>query len=153
MFQSIIDLLPAESRGVFLALTAPLRWIPEWTSVMLNFMTAQNPGVVALMAVGLLMPALLMIAGMWSTMVSLYTLPFRSGRGGFVTSLLMAWWDAGRCVWLYWSGFVRVGWAVVGWVYSLTRFGLRLLVNTIKGLFNSPLALLDWTSRSYFKPG
>jgi hypothetical protein len=153
MFQSLIDLLPAESRGVFLALTAPLRWIPEWTSVMLNFMTAQNPGVIALMAVGLLMPALLMVAGMWSTMVSLYTLPFRSGRGSFVTSLLMAWWDAGRVVWLYWTGIARLLVALAGWALGAVKFVLLTIRNTLVGVVRSPLAMLDWTSRRYFKPG
>jgi hypothetical protein len=153
MFQSIVDLLPAESRGVFLALTAPLRWIPEWTSVMLSFMTAQNPGVMALMAVGLLMPALLMVAGMWSTMVSLYTLPFRSGRGSFVTSLLMAWWDAGRVVWLYWTGIARLLVALAGWTLGAVKFVLLTIRNTLVGVVRSPLAMLDWTSRRYFKPG
>jgi hypothetical protein len=153
MFQSLIELFPAESRGVVMALTAPLRWIPEWTTIVLNFMTGQNPGVVALMSVALLMPALLMIAGMWSTMVSLYTLPFRSGRGGFVTALLMAWWDAGRCVWLYWTGIARLMVAVAGWIVGTVRFVLLTLRNTMLGVLRSPLAMLDWTSRRYFQPG
>jgi hypothetical protein len=153
MFQSLIDLLPAESRGVFLALTAPLRWIPEWTSVLLNFMTGQNPAVVAVAGGTLLMPALLLIAGMWSTMLSLYTLPFRSGRGGFVTALLMAWWDAGRCVWLYWTGIVRLVVALAGWTLGAIRFVLLAIRNTLLGLLRSPLAMLDWTSRRYFQPG
>lgn len=153
MFQSLIDLFPAESRAVLLALTAPLRWIPEWTTAVLNFMTGQNPGMVALLAVALLMPALLLIAGMWSTMVSLYTLPFRSGRGGFVTALLMAWWDAGRCVWLYWTGIARLMVALAGWIVGSVRFVLLTLRNTLLGALRSPLAMLDWTSRRYFQPG
>jgi len=153
MFQSLIDLFPAESRGVVLALTAPLRWIPEWTTAMLNFMTGQDPAVVALLAVALLMPALLLIAGMWSTMASLYTLPFRSGRGGFVTALLMAWWDGGRCVWLYWTGIARLMVALAGWVVGSVRFVLLTLRNTLLGVVRSPLAMLDWTSRRYFQPG
>jgi hypothetical protein len=136
-----------------MALTAPLRWIPEWTTVMLNFMTGQNPAVVALLAVALLMPALLLIAGMWSTMASLYTLPFRSGRGGFVTALLMAWWDGGRCVWLYWTGIARLMVALAGWVLGSVRFVLLTLRNTLLGVVRSPLAMLDWTSRRYFQPG
>ncbi|MEX2153666.1 MAG: hypothetical protein WD825_10030 [Gemmatimonadaceae bacterium] len=153
MFQSLIDLFPAESRGVLMALTAPLRWIPEWTTVMLNFMTGQDPAVVALLAVALLMPALLLIAGMWSTMASLYTLPFRSGRGGFVTALLMAWWDGGRCVWLYWTGIARLIVALAGWVLGSVRFVLLTLRNALLGVVRSPLAMLDWTSRRYFQPG
>jgi hypothetical protein len=153
MFQSLIDLLPAESRGVFLALTAPLRWIPEWTTSVLNFMTGQNPALVALTAAALLMPALLMIAGMWSTMISLYTLPFRSGRGGFVTALLMAWWDAGRVVWLYWTGIARLTVALAGWALGAIKFVLLTIRNALVGIVRSPLAMLDWTSRRYFQPG
>ena len=153
MFQSLIELMPVESRGVLTALSAPLLWIPEWTSVMLNFMTGQNPGVVALMAVVLLMPAMLMIAGMWSTMVSLYTLPFRSGRGSFVTALLMAWWDGGRCVWLYWAGIARLMVALAGWTLGALRFVVLTVRNTLLGVLRSPLAMLDWTSRRYFQPG
>jgi hypothetical protein len=154
VFDTIEQLLPVEWRGAYHALSAPLRWIPEWQMWMLRELWyGSTVAEVVLERTLVLLPATLLIVGMWTTMLSLYTLPFRSGRGGFVTSLLMSWWDAGRMVWMYWSGFVRVGWAIVGWIYSLTRFGLRLFVNTIKGLFNSPLALLDWTSRSYFKPG
>src|SRR5688572_11582275 len=108
MFQSFIDLFPAEWRGALLVLTAPLRWIPEWQAVVLGSMSGQNPAALVVAAATLLMPALLLVAGMWSTMVSLYTLPFRSGRGGFVTAMLMAWWDAGRCIWLYWTGIARL---------------------------------------------
>src|SRR5919112_2123088 len=86
-------------------------------------------------------------------MLSLYTLPFRSGRGGFITSLLMAWWDAGRCIWLFWTGMIRVGVALVGWVIGSLRFGVLLVRNVLLGLLRSPLTMLDWTSRRYFQPG
>jgi hypothetical protein len=153
MFQSLVDLFPAEWRGAVMVLAAPLRWIPEWQSVVLSSMSGQNPALIALAAVGLAMPALLVIAGMWSTMASLYTLPFRSGRAGFVTALLMAWWDAGRCIWLYWTGFARLAVALFGWGLGAVRFILLTLRNTVFGLVRSPMALLDWTSRRYFQPG
>lgn len=153
MFQSIIALFPAEWRGMLMVLAAPLRWIPEWTYTVLTSMSGQHPATVALAAAALLMPVLLLIAGIWSTMVSLYTLPFRSGRGGFVTALLMAWWDAGRCIWLYWAGMGRLAVALFGWMLGAVRFILLTLRNTVLGLVRSPMALLDWTSRRYFQPG
>jgi hypothetical protein len=116
-------------------------------------MNGQHPGLIALAAATLLMPVLLLIAGMWSTMTSLYTLPFRSGRGAFVTSLLMTWWDAGRMIWLYWTGLVRFIVAAFGWLYGGLRFALLTLRNTLVGLVRSPMAILDWTSRRYFQPG
>jgi hypothetical protein len=120
---------------------------------MLAFMTQQNPIAVALFSIALLAPALLLVAGMWSTMVSLYTLPFRSGRGAFVTAMVLAWWDAGRCVWLFWTGIARLMVAVLGWVLGTIKFVLLTIRNTFLGIIRSPLAMLDWTSRRYFQPG
>jgi hypothetical protein len=153
MFQSIINLFPAEWRGAMMVLAAPLRWIPVWTYTVLTSMSGQHPATVALAAAVLLMPVLLLIAGIWSTMVSLYTLPFRSGRSAFVTALLMAWWDAGRCIWLFWAGMGRLMVALFGWMLGAVRFILLTLRNTVLGLVRSPMALLDWTSRRYFQPG
>ena len=96
---------------------------------------------------------LLLIAGIWSTMISVYTLPFRSGRGAFVTALLMAWWDAGRSVWLYWTGIARFVVALFGWALGAIRFLLLTARNTFAAMLRSPMAALDWTSRRYFQPG
>lgn len=153
MFQSVIDLFPAEWRAAVTAFSAPLRWLPEWQANVLSFMYGQNPVMIALASIVLAMPALLLIAGMWSTMLSIYTLPFRSGRGAFVTSLLMAWWDAGRCIWLYWTGMARLLVALAGWMLGGIKFVLLTIRNTIVGLIRSPMAMLDWTSRRYFQPG
>jgi len=153
MFESLVALFPAEWRGTITVLAAPLRWIPEWQGMMLSWFAAQHPLVMILAGAGLVMPPFLLVAGTWSPIVSLYTLPFRSGRGSFVTSLLMAWWDAGRCIWLYWSGMARLAMAVVGWLLGSVKFLLLTLRNTLLGLLRSPLAMLDWTSRRYFQPG
>src|SRR5687768_2475593 len=154
MFDALIELLPTEWRAAATALTAPLRWIPEWQGFLLGSITSGSSVIgVAIASVALLAPAMLLVAGTWCTMLSLYTLPFRSGRGGFITSLLMAWWDAGRCVWLFWTGMIRVAVALIGWVLGILRFGLLLVRNVILGLLRSPLTALDWTSRRYFQPG
>ena len=107
----------------------------------------------ALAWVTLLLPALLLAAGMWCTVASIYTLPFRSGRGAFITSMLMAWWDAGRCIWLFWTGMLRVGVALVGWVIGSVRFAFLMVKNILLGMLRSPLTLLNWTSERYFQPG
>jgi hypothetical protein len=86
-------------------------------------------------------------------MISLYTLPFRSGRGHFLTALLMSWWDVGRMAWFYWAGMGRFLFVLAGWIGSLIRAFARLTWNAIKGALNSPFAVLDWTSRRYFQPG
>jgi hypothetical protein len=109
--------------------------------------------VAVLKAILLLIPAAVLIVSLWATMTSLYTLPFRSGRGYFLTALLMSWWDVGRMAWFYWAGMGRFVFVALGWVGSFIRATVRLIWNGIKGALNSPFAILDWTSRRYFQPG
>ena len=154
MFESIIELFPVEWHGELTVLSAPLRWIPEWQSFLVSSITsAPTPAGAIAASIALLAPVLLLIAGVWCTMISLYTLPFRSGRGAFITALLMAWWDAGRTIWLFWTGMVRVAVALIGWVIGSVRFFLLFIRNLVLGVLRSPLTLLDWTSRRYFQPG
>ena len=154
MFESFAQLFPAEWRSAILALTAPLRWLAEWQGELLRLPWSAHSSVGVVIAwATLLLPVLLIAAGTWCTAASLYTLPFRSGRGAFLTSLLMAWWDTGRCIWLFWAGMLRVGIALVGWIIGSLRFGALMIKNLILGALRSPLTLLDWTSRRYFQPG
>jgi hypothetical protein len=154
MFDAIVELVPAEWRATVTVLLSPLRWIPELQATLLRpSMLGDGVAGIVLVSTTLLLPALLVIVGLWCTMLSLYTLPFRSGRGSYITALLLAWWDAGRCIWLFWMGFVRVGVALVGWIIGMIRFGWLFLKNLLVGMVRSPFSLLDWTTRSYFKPG
>lgn len=129
-------------------------WIFDWQALMFGFtLSGASAGEVALKGVFLLLPVGLLVAGVWCTMASLYTLPFRSGRGGFLTALLMSWWDAGRSVWFFWAGTIRFGVVLLGWFWGLLRAMVRLFWGSVKGAAQSPFALLDWTSRQYFQPG
>ena len=144
MFDAIVELVPAEWRATVTVLLSPLRWIPELQATLLRpSMIGDSVAGIALVSTALLLPALLVIVGLWCTMLSLYTLPFRSGRGQYITALLLAWWDAGRCIWLFWMGFVRVGVALVGWIIGMLRFGWLFLKNLVVGMVRSPFSLLD----------
>ncbi len=152
--QSLQAFVPTEWQGSFDLLTAPVAWIPEWHRAMMNFVWYGDTTLeIVLKRVVVLLPMLLVLTGVWVTMVSLYTIPFRSNRGRFATALLTSWWDAGRTAWFYWAGIVRLGVVLVGWVWSLLRLAGRLVVAAVKAAFQSPLRVLDWTSRNYFKPG
>ena len=153
MFDSFAQLFPADWQGVVLALLAPMRLLAEWQSTISLALTGGSFTGRVLAWVIVLGPALLVAAGMWCTAVSLYTLPFRSGRGHFITSLLMAWWDALRCIWLFWTGMLRVMVAFAGWIVGSMRFALLMVKNILLGVLRSPLTLIDWTSRRYFAPG
>src|SRR5690242_17779667 len=153
MFDTFAQLFPAQWQGAVLLLTAPFSWFAHWQPALLSALINGHAGTRLVSWVVLLVPVLVLMAGAWCTAASLYTLPFRSGRGHFLTALLMTWWDAGRCIWLFWTGMLRVGVALVGWVIGSVRFGLLMLKNILLGIVRSPLTLLDGASRSYFQPG
>jgi hypothetical protein len=132
---------------------AGMSWILDLQQLVFGFVFGGSPGVAVLKAILLLIPAAVLIVSLWATMTSLYTLPFRSGRGYFLTALLMSWWDVARMAWFYWAGLGRFLFVSLGWLGSLIRATVRLIWNGIKGALNSPFAILDWTSRRYFQPG
>jgi hypothetical protein len=154
MLASVQQTVPEQWRDALQFLASGLTWIIDWERVILTFtLTGDTAGTIALKAGLLLLPAALLVAAMWCTMVSLYTLPFRSGRGGFLTALLMSWWDAGRMTWFYWAGLVRFAVVLLGWVWNVLKLAGSLFLRGVKFVFTRPLALLDWATRQYFQPG
>ena len=128
-----------------------LSWIIEWQAfVAEQLFTGSFWGVFG-KSLLLVPPAAVLVLGVWGTMVSLYTLPFRLGRAGsLLTGLLMSWWDGLRMSWFYWAGLVRFLVVLAGWIWGLLKLGVQLVWGTLKGAVTSPLAMLDATSR---RPG
>jgi hypothetical protein len=130
---------------------AGLSWIIDWQALLFQQLLEGSAWAVVGKCVLLLPPATVLVAGVWGTMVSLYTLPFRLGRAGaLLTAILMSWWDGLRMAWFYWAGLVRFLVVLVGWVWGMLKLGVQLVWGTLKGAVTSPLAMLDATSR---RPG
>jgi len=154
MIHSIQTLVPSEWQGAVEVLSAPVSWIPAWHAMMINLIWYGDTTVgVLFKRIVLMLPLLLLLSGMWITMLSLYTIPFRSNRLRFVIAMLTSWWDAGRSAWFFWAGLVRLVVLFAGWFWGLLRLAFGMTGALLRGTFQSPLRLLDWTSRNYFKPG
>jgi hypothetical protein len=154
MFETIRTYLPVEWQRTVEFAGAPLWWIPDWQATVLGF-TLSGGSVLEIVvkAMFLLLPLCLVVLGLWATVLSLYTLPFRSERSRYVSLLTLTWWDAGRSTWFFWAGVVRLAVVLAGWAWGLVTLAGRYLVGMLKGTAQSPFVLLDWTSRRYFKPG
>src|SRR5216117_4363521 len=137
---------------LFAWVMAGLAWIVPFQTRVFGFvLQGQNFWRLAGIAVLLLLPAAVFVAGIWGTMVSLYTIPFRLGRSvTLLQSVALAWWDALRMVWFYWAGLVKFLIVLVGWVWGLLKLSVQLIIGTLKSAITSPLAMLDATSR---RPG
>src|SRR2546425_1450409 len=112
-----------------------LSWILDWQAYVFQFVLSGGSfwGAVGRFLF-LFFPAVVLVAGVWGTMVSLYTIPFRSGRGRFLAALLMCWWDAVRMAWFYWFGLARFLLVFVGWMWGLLRLAVSLIWRTLKNL-------------------
>lgn len=155
MFDSILDRLTPEWREIVELAAGLVSWIPEWQARVLGAIWHGADGFWQSVAgwAFLLLPAALLVAAMWVTMVSVYTLPFRSARIEYVRTLAFTWWDAGRAVAVFWAGFARLAVVLLGHAWGLVRFGFVLAGRALREMVASPAAALDWTARRYFKPG
>lgn len=150
MLEEIIARIPEAWRELAELLLGPILWIPRLQQVLISyFLDSSSTWTAAGKWVFLLFPALVGLAAIWCTQLSIYTLPFRSGRARFVSLMLLAWWDAARVVWLYWVGIVRIVGVVVGWIIALTQLAVKLAVEIVRQLVFAPFAMTG----SYVLPG
>jgi hypothetical protein len=142
-WQEVIDLV-----------LTPITWIPRMQEELIAFFL--NPAshwTMAFKYIFLLIPALLAVAAVWITMLSIYTLPFRASRVRYVSMMLLAWWDAARAVWIYWVGVGRVAVVAAGWVVTLMALMIRLVVASIRQVASIPLTMTGRMTQTYFQPG
>src|SRR5215468_5966764 len=153
MFE-LIQRIPEPWRQLADLLMAPLAWIPRLQHTLWDFFFAPAPlWLVALKVIFLVFPALLAIAAVWCTQLSIYTLPFRSGRAQFIPTMMLTWWDAIRAVWLYWVGMFRFVAVVLGWVVTFSTFVAKLLLEVIRQVALMPFTMTGRMTESYFRPG
>jgi len=154
MFEALASYLPAEWHRTVEFFGTPMWWIPDWQGTFLSYgWYADSVLGVVLKRFFLLMPILLLIVAVWSTMLSIYTLPFRSNRAKFLTIIALGWWDTGRGIWFYWTGVMRFATLLLGWVWNLIALTVRMGIVTLKAFLASPLSLFDNISSRYLKPG
>jgi hypothetical protein len=154
MLEQIIDMAPEQWQELVSVLIAPIQWIPEMQWWFIDFFSESPSGwIAAAKLVFLFLPALLWIAAMWCTQLSIYTIPFRSGRLKFFALMLMGWWDATRSVWLYWVGIFRIGAVGVGWFFALARLAVKLIMEIGKQVLILPFTMTGKITKSYSQPG
>jgi hypothetical protein len=152
--QEFITAFPEQWRQVIGLLMSPIAWIPRTHDVLMDFfLHSPSVWVAAGKYVLLLFPAVLGLAAIWCTQLSIYTIPFRSGRLQFVSALLLTWWDAARAVWLYWMGLVRLVAVVVGWLAVLAGFVVRTVAHAVRHLAMMPFLMSGRMAERYFQPG
>ena len=154
MNDQISQMVPEPWRSLTHLLTIPLSWIPGMQETLIDFVLSSATGWLAgIYYLLLLFPVLLWIGAVWCTSLTLYTLPFRSGRIELLKMLLLAWWDMAFSIWMYWVGLARFVMVVFGWFFTLSRLALKLFAETMKQLVMLPFKMTGQMTQSYFQPG
>ncbi len=154
MPEAMTTMIPEQWQHFLQFLAGPLSWIPGVQKLLLTFVLTSGTGWVAgTYYVLLLFPVLLWLTGTWCTFLSIYTLPFRSGRVDFIRMLLMAWWDGLLAVWMFWVGLAKFVVVLLGWIFETLRLAVRLVAEMGKQLLNVPFSMGSQMTRSYFQPG
>ena len=135
-------------------LLIPIVWIfPMQRAILDFFLHSSSPWFAAGKFLFLLFPLLLWLGIIWCTQLSLYTVPFRSKRINFITTLLLSWWDGARAVWLFWTGLFRLIFVLIGWLFSILRLVLKFIVEFIKQIVTAPFTMTGRMTKSFFRPG
>lgn len=135
-------------------LLMPIAWIlPMQRAILDFFLHSSSPWSAAGKFLFLLFPLLLWLGIIWSTQLSIYTLPFRSNRIKFVTTLLLSWWDGARAVWIFWTGLFRLIVVLIGWLFSILRLIVKFIVEAIKQIVVAPFTMTGKMTKSFFRPG
>ena len=154
MDDQLSQMVPDPWQSLFHILTVPLSWIPDMQQALIGFVLSSATGWLAgIYYLLLLFPVLLWIGAVWCTHLTLYTLPFRSGRIELMKMLLLAWWDTAFAIWMYWVGLARFVMVVGGWFFTLGRLALKLFAEMMKQLIVLPFKMTGQMTQSYFQPG
>jgi hypothetical protein len=150
----LIERIPEPWRQQLELLLAPLAWIPHLQQALWDFLFAPGPlWLVMGKCIFLFFPALLAIAAVWCTQLSLYTLPFRSARAQFIPTLMLTWWDALHAVWLFWVGMFRFVGVALGWAAAFGTFVAKLVLEVIRQVVMMPFTMTGRMTQTYFSPG
>jgi hypothetical protein len=154
MRDELAQIIPDPWQSLIHFLTLPLSWIPDMQRTLMDFVLASSTGWLAgLYYILLLFPVLLWIGAVWCTHLTLYTLPFRSGRIELLRMLLLGWWDTAFAMWMYWVGLGRFVIVVAGWLFTLGRLALNLAAEAMKQLVLLPFKMTGQMTQTYFQPG
>src|SRR5436309_14950491 len=152
--EELISSFPQQWQEIIGLLLAPIVWIPRTQHVLMDFFTrSPSMWVAAVKYLLLLLPALLARLARSCTQLSIYTLPFRSNRVHFMSAMLLAWWDAARATWLYWTGLVRCVAVACGFLLVVAGFLVRLVVEAVRQVALMPFTTTGRTTGRYFQPG
>jgi hypothetical protein len=101
----------------------------------------------------LLLPALALIVGYWTTIVSFLTVIIREKRKEFLATIFVTWWDLGRSIFAFWAGIPKSVLSLATTLFSFARLMIVGLWVLIQDLVLIPFRVLGNLAQSMLNPG
>lgn len=101
----------------------------------------------------LILPAMAILVGYWSSVLSLLSLPFRSDRQAFINSVVVTWWDLGKAVFSYWGGFFKFAMSLVVATFGFVRLCVVGVWVLLHDLFFIPFRVAGNVGQNALAPG
>ncbi|MBT7608680.1 MAG: hypothetical protein HN576_02920 [Bacteriovoracaceae bacterium] len=139
------QLFPENLKVIYHILFFPVQWF-MWT-------LAGSGTTLILKLIFLFLPLLLVSAAVFCTAISLGTLIFRGNRTFYVATVLIAWWDGGKSILMYWSGVLKFAFLSLGWISGSVRIIIMSFVQTAKDVIFLPMTLVANSLKNYSQPG
>lgn len=154
MIQEIEQALPEHWRGFFRLASAPIAWLMPFQEMLIDASSRSYVEFFACMKrFFLLPPTLAIVAGLWCTMLAVYTLPFRSYRIRFIGTIAVLWWDVARSSWLFWSGMLKFLWVAFGSFWGMLRMVVSVTMEMVRELFELPFVMTGTITKNLREPG
>jgi hypothetical protein len=120
-----------------------------------NFIFASGNIVITVLKVIVFrLPILLIIVGLWTTLVSLYSLVFRGVTNvKFITTLVLAWWDILTSIWNFWAGMGRLVFLSFGWAWELIKLTIGAILVGFIRVITLPFKGASEIARRYSQGG
>jgi len=146
--------VPEAHADVLHYLGVPLFWLIDFHARLFSAMWYADLWSVGLLKrIFLLLPTLALMAGMWATLLMIYTLLFRSNRTQLIGMFLVLWWDAARSTWLFWFGMARFLFVAFGTFWGLIRLLVAICMEILKEIVGLPFALTGVLTKNLRTPG
>lgn len=146
--------LPPHWRGLFRTITFPVAWLfPFQVELFKAAWSSEAVGLAFFKRIFLFLPAMGVLAGLWCTMLGIYTLLFRWNRVHFVVTMQVLWWDLARCTLFFWAGMGKFVFVAFGSVWGLLRLIVEVILEVIKEIFELPFHLTGTIARNFRQPG
>ncbi|MBI4051170.1 MAG: hypothetical protein HY400_01560 [Elusimicrobia bacterium] len=154
MIMEIEQSLPEQWKGFFRFASIPINWLlPVQDNVLYTSWNSDLIGLVLLKRIFMVLPAFSILAGLWCTILAVYTLPFRSHRIQFIGAVVVAWWDALRSIWLFWAGMGKFVFVAFGSFFGLLKLSIVVLVEVFLELIKLPFTMSGTVAENFFRPG